>query len=123
MLRPHLKMICCLKQPKANRFPKSVLRGRNRNTRTRTLVSWHYNPRLYQPEHDAPSKSKTKQNKTKKKAFLLCISKALSTHHCFIVLPILHQSSHYYVVMAGSFPNPNKSQRRENFTSLQLLIL
>ena len=37
---------------------------------------------------------KAQQNKTKKKAFLLCISKALSTHHCIIVLLILHQNSH-----------------------------
>lgn len=59
----------------------------------------------------------TKQNNTKKKAFLLCTSRALSKHHCFIVLPILH---HNDVVMPGSFPNPNKIQRRENSTSRQL---
>lgn len=56
---------------------------------------------------------KAQQNKTKKKAFLLCTSKALSIYHCFIVLPTLHQSSHNYVVMPGSFPNSNKSEKRE----------
>lgn len=31
---------------------------------------------------------KAKQNKGEKKAFLLCTSQALSTHHCFIVCPL-----------------------------------
>lgn len=46
---------------KANRLSKSVLRVRARSARTRTLLSWHYHPRLHRPEHDAPPK--TKQNK------------------------------------------------------------
>lgn len=41
-----------------------MLRISGRNTAARILVYGHYNPGLHQPEHDAPSKSKTKQNKT-----------------------------------------------------------
>lgn len=99
-------MICCLKQPKADRFSESMLRVRGQSTKTRTLVSWPYNPSS--TDQNMMLLQKAKQNKTKK-AFLLCTSKALSTHHCCIVLLILHQSSHNYVVMPGSSPNSKKA--------------
>lgn len=109
---PPLFTVCCLKQQKAHRFAKSSLIVNGRSTRARTLTTWHSTPSSTNRTW-CSFKKQSKTNQKAQKAFLLCTSQALSTHHCSIVLPILHQSSHNCVVMPGSFLNSNRSKRRE----------